>query len=123
MSLSYRDSVPLSKRIEDSVRIVSKYPDHVPIIVESNDDILMEALKKKKYLVPKESTARELLTIIRTKLNLGKEKAVIMFVGNNMVCGSELIGFLYDNYCLKHKICRNNDNFFYMTLCLENTFG
>ena len=121
--MSYKDSVELSERIEKSTRLVSKYPDYVPVIVESSDINLLNSLKKKKYLVPKDSKVSHLMQIIRTKIILDKGKALFIFIDNKIVCPSEIIGDLYDSYKRNNKIRSDSDNFFYIHLQWENTFG
>lgn len=121
--MSYKDSVGLSERIEKSTRLVSKYPDYVPLIVESSDINLLNSLKKTKYLVPRDSTVSHLMQIIRTKIILDKGKALFIFIDNKMVCPSDLIGVLYDSYKKNNNVCSSSDNFFYIYLQWENTFG
>lgn len=121
--MSYKDSVELSDRVEKSTRLVSKYPDYVPVIVESSDINLLNSLKKKKYLVPRDSKVSHLMQTIRTKITLDKGKALFIFIDNKIVCPGDLIGDLYDSYKKNNKIRSDSDNFFYVYLQWENTFG
>jgi hypothetical protein len=119
---SYKDSVPLAKRAEDSHRILTRYPNHVPVIVECSGE-LSSILIKKKYLISMDATASYLLSIIRNKITLRKEQAVFMFCDNCMLCLSDTMGVLYDKYTKKHNLKYGDDNFYYITLTYENTFG
>ena len=121
--MSYKDSVELSDRIEKSTRLISKYPDYVPVIVESSDIDLLNSLKKKKYLVPIDSKVSHLMQTIRQKITLDKGKALFIFIDNKIVCPGDLIGDLYDSYKRDNKIRYDSDNFFYIYLQCENTFG
>lgn len=115
---SYKNSVALEKRISESNRIITKYPNHIPVIIDCDKE-LSKLIKKKKYLVPFDSQISYLLTIVRTKISIGKEKALFMFYNNSLVCPNDMIGDIYN----KNKLFSNDDKFLYFYLTLENTFG
>lgn len=115
---SYINSVALEKRISDSNRIITKYPNHIPVIIDCDEELSI-LIKKKKYLVPVDSTISHLLSIIRNKITIGKEKAIFMFYNNSLVSSNDMIGDIYN----KNKIFLNDDKSIYFYLKLENTFG
>lgn len=119
---SYRNSVSLSKRIDESNRVIANYPNHVPIIIECNEE-LSKIIKKKKYLIHKDCNISYLLSTIREKIVVDKQKAFFMFSDNIMLCPSHNIQNLYENYIDRNKIKNNDDRFFYITISIENTFG
>lgn len=115
MKFSFQSNYSLKQRLDESKRILDKYPDKIPIIVETNDTQL-PYLTKTKYLTPKDLIFGQILYVIREKLNLPPEKALFMFVNNTIPSTSDLIKSVYDKH--KHK-----DNFLYISVKSENTFG
>ena len=55
---------------------------------------------------------------IRSKTVLEKNKALFMFYDNILICPSEIVGVLYDNYKSKHNFDKkeNIDKFFYINI-------
>lgn len=116
MPSSFQESTELEKRIEESSKVLQKYQDRVPIIVEPKEKTQLPDLDKHKYLVPKEMTVGQFLYVIRRRLKLKKDKAIFVFVDNKLPMTSELIETLYG----RHK---NEDGFMYMVYAGESTFG
>ncbi len=94
-----------------SVRLMEKYPDRVPIIINKSDF----KLDKKKYLVPKDLSIGQFMMIVRSKVNIKPEESMFIFIDNLIPCSTDLIQQLYANH--------QKDGILYVTLCLENTFG
>ena len=111
--MQFQQKHSLQKRIQESVRILKKYPDRVPIICSPTANIKME---KTNFLVPKDMTAGELMATIRARTLLKKEDAIFMFVNNTIPINSILLSQLYDLH--KHQ-----DGFLYISYVEENTFG
>ncbi len=115
---SFKNTHPFPRRLEESKRVLSKYPDRVPVIMEKanagKDDI--PALDRVKFLVPKDVSATQFTYIIRKRIELPPEKAIFIFVNNNLPTSSSYISELYDTH-------KDEDGFLYMTYSGENTFG
>lgn len=124
MSSSFKQTSSLEKRKEVSARILDKYPDRVPVLVEKGDlrrkDI--PELTKKKYIVPVGMTVGAFVHEIRKNLisgkpNLTAHQAIFLHVAkgtippNNMMMG---------NLYLTH---HDEDGFLYVSYVGENTFG
>ena len=120
--ISYKDSVSLSSRVDESNRVLAKYPKHIPIIIECNEE-LSKIIKKKKYLIHRDCDFSFLLKIIRGKISVDNRKAFFMFYDNIMICPSNNSGDLYEKYKIKNKLRPSDDRFFYITISMENTFG
>lgn len=127
---TYRDIHPLDNRISESQRIICKYPKHIPIIVESDDNILK--LKKNKYLVPDDVPASQIILSIRKNIDVDSSTAIFIFYDDIMICPSMLMRPLYEQYLIKKssdlKKTDGNademkDKFFYIYVTFENTFG
>ena len=117
---TYINSVPYEKRCAESNKIINKYPNHVPVIINCLSDELK--LKKTKYLVPKELHTPELMHTVRSQLKLDAGKAIFLFVNNLMVDNTKNIGEIYYEY-IKSLPKDNKDLFLYISICAENTFG
>ena len=118
---NYKDTVSLEKRVTESKSIISKYPDYVPVIIDSCEE-LSTVIKKRKYLVPKDVMMSYFLCILKQKMTwIDSKKALIMFCGNKMLNPTQNIGVIYQEYlnCKKH----DDDMYLYIFLSAENTFG
>ena len=122
--LSFRDKFPFQKRLDESTRIMEKYPDRVPIICEKwGNDSEIPDIDRKKYLVPKDLTVTEFIYIIRKRLyninpvEFTSDKALYFFVnGSCMPITNQTINMLYEKY-------KDDDKFLYVTYAGESTFG
>ena len=114
----YKQSVPLSKRKMDSEKVLTKYTSYVPVIIDSCTE-LSKLITKKKYLVPKNSNCSELLFTIRKYLEnkIESNKAIFVFCNNILIMPYDSINNLYEKYKDKE------DNYLYLYLAYENTFG
>jgi|688.fasta_scaffold1999700_1 GABA(A) receptor-associated protein len=113
----------LSKRISESNRIISKFPDRIPVIVLTKNATLEKLLKKNKFLVPYDLSVSYLLASIRSQIKLDPSKALFLFCDNTLLSGSQSLNEIYKNYKSKHNIGISKDNFLYMSIEEENTFG
>lgn len=109
-------SYPFLKRLEESTRIIQKYPDRIPVIVEKGPGKDTPDLDKKKYLVPKDITVGQFVYILRKRINMSAEKAMFIFVENIIPQTSITLNVLYNQYA-------QDDKFLYITYTTENTFG
>lgn len=108
---------PFESRIVESYRIITKYPDRVPIICERQLTCnSINTISKKKYLVPNEYTCGQFIFIIRKQLKLTAESAIFLFVDGFIPATTQTIGQLY----IEHK---DADGFLYINYASENTFG
>jgi hypothetical protein len=85
-----------------------KYPDKIPIIVIS-DDI---AITKNKYLVNKDMLVSHFLGIVRKYIEINSGQAIFITINGILVPSNKSIGDI-----------ENNNDFLYIKLSLENTFG
>ena len=114
---SFKERFPFKTRQDEALRIMQKYPDRIPIIVErcSNDNTT-ELINKNKYLAPSSLTVGQFVYVIRKRLVLPPEKAIFLFIGGILPPTASLLGSIYDEY-------KDRDNFLYITYSGENTFG
>jgi GABA(A) receptor-associated protein len=115
---SFKNEFSFEDRLAEAKRVLSKYPDRIPIICErsliaSHD---CPVIDKRKYLVPITYTIGEFLFVIRKRLKLPPEKAIFLFVNGSIPSTSSLVIDVYQRY--KHTDC-----YLYMCYSQENTFG
>ena len=111
------------KNIAESQRILAKYPNKVPIIVEYKSAIFKNKEVKKKFLCPRDINLSHLLYIIRKHHDnfLKPSEALFCFIENTLGNNTQLIGEIYDRYIEKKKDSKNK--YLYVTIQTENTFG
>jgi len=108
---------PLEERKKESGKILSKYPDRIPVIVDVFVDSANNVkLDKNKYLVPTDLTVGQFMYVIRKRCKLAPEKALFLFVDNKLPMANNLMSQLY-------KSNANEDGFIYITVHEESTFG
>lgn len=112
-------NISLEERKELSKKMLSKYPDKIPVILQKGIDKNNKNinLDKTKYLVPHDLTVTQFIYTIRKRINLKQDQAIFMFFNNNLVNSSMLMSEVYKIY--KNK----EDNFLYGTISTESTFG
>lgn len=105
-------------RLKESRRIMSEYPDRLPVICErsENNSSDIPKIDKIKYLAPLDLTISQFLHVIRNKIKLSAEKAIFLFVDGTIPPGSAFISQIYSQH-------KNSDGFLYFTYSGENVFG
>jgi GABA(A) receptor-associated protein len=106
----------IEKRKAESCRILSKYPDRIPIICEQNKSSDIELIDKNKYLVPSDLTLGQFMYVIRKRIKISSEKSLFLFVNGKIPPTSQLMSIIYNEH-------KDDDGFLYITYSGENTFG
>lgn len=113
----FKKKFDVNSRSTESRRILEKYPERIPIIVERNtNSINVPQIDKQKYLVPNDLTVGQFLYIIRKRLQLKPEQAIFAFVNNSLPSTSSLVSEIYEQH-------KDEDGFLYFIYSGENTFG
>jgi GABA(A) receptor-associated protein len=115
-TLSFKVQYSFKERVSESARIISKYPDRIPIICEKATKQKIPELDKKKYLVPKDLTIGQFMYVIRKRLKLDSSDALFLFVNGTIISNSTLINTIYDAN-------KDTDGFLYIVYSKESTFG
>jgi GABA(A) receptor-associated protein len=114
---AFKYQYTFEQRIKESTRILSKYPDRIPVICEkSKSSGNLPTIDKTKFLVPWDLTVANFIFIVRKRLNLRSEDAIFLFIGNNIMSTSCVIGEIY-------RYNKEEDGFLYIQYSKENTFG
>lgn len=109
----------LEQRKKESSKIMGKYADRIPIVVEvAKDSAGVLSLKNNKYkfLAPDELTLGQFNFVIRRNSTLKQEQGLIIFINNVIPPTSRTLKSLYDEN-------KDEDGFLYCTISVENTFG
>lgn len=115
--MRFKSTFNFEERKIESERVLQKYPDRVPIIVEKIEKSELESLEKNKFLVPDDLTICQLIFVIRKRIkNIPSTKSIFLFVKKNIPCSSMIISELYSKY-------KDDDGFLYVEYSEENTFG
>lgn len=65
--MKFKAEHKLDQRKTESLRILQKYPDRIPVICEKSDKSSIQDIDKKKYLVPQDLTCGQFLYVIRKR--------------------------------------------------------
>lgn len=114
--MSFKKTNTLEKRMAESKKILDKYPDRIPIIVEKGDGKNLPEIDKKKYLVPSDLTMGQFLYVIRKRIKLEPTKGLYIFIDNILPATSQTVGNIYNEK-------KDPDGFLYIVYQSENTFG
>ena len=105
-----------TQRCAESNKIMNKYPQRVPIIVEKCSNCNLPHIEKHKFLVSKDLTLGQFVYIIRKRIELNPEQALFIMINHSLAPNNKTISELYDTH-------KDKDNFLYITYTSENTFG
>ena len=114
--MGFKDDYSFDFRCNESIRILTKFSDRIPIICEKYKNSKLLNIDKKKYLIPLDFTVGQFMYVIRKRLQLSPDKAIFIFI-NGIIPSS--ISSMINMYDL-HK---DTDGFLYVTYDDENAFG
>lgn len=103
-------------RKNESTKIILKYPDRIPVIVNKSSKSTLNTLKKNKFLVEKDMKYMNFIFTIRNNINLDKSQSLFTLVNNTLINGNQTMGDIYNDH-------KNDDGFLYVVYTSENTFG
>jgi GABA(A) receptor-associated protein len=113
--MNYKKSHNFEDRINESSKLLEKYPDRIPIICERIDKSI-EELPKGKFLVPKDLCMSDFMYVIRQKIKLPPQNSMYLFVANKLVPTSSVLSSVYESH-------KDKDGFLYIRYGGESTFG
>ena len=104
------------KRISESDRILKKYPNRIPVIVEKDPRSKLNDIDKNKFLVPNDMNFSQFIYVIRKRIKLLPEEALFLFVNGQIATNGSSMNEIYQTH-------KDKDGFIYITYTSENTFG
>ena len=116
MRWEFKETCSFEVRCKESAKILMKYQDRIPVIVEKVPKSSIADIDKKKYLVPSDLSVAQFMYIIRRRIQLPPEKAMFLFVNKSMPTTSTPISSIYEEN-------KDEDGFLYIAYGGENTFG
>ena len=113
----YKNKISFDFRVNESKKILEKYPDKIPVIIEKSVSSSVNNINKHKYLVPSDLTVGQFIHVIRKRIQAQPEQGIFIFVKEKILPPtSSLMITMYENYA-------DSDGFLYMIYSSENTFG
>lgn len=112
----FEKNVPFEKRLDEATKIMEKYPDRIPVIVERGDNKTPEIGDKKKFLVPGDMTFSQLMYIIRKRIKLSPDQAIFFMINDIMPPSYSIMSQIYEEH-------KSSCKFLIVRYCAENTFG
>lgn len=113
----FKNSFSYHDRLNESRRVLSKYPDMIPVICEKSLGKDNPDINKNKYLVPLNLTVGNFLMVIRKRIKLlQSHEALFLLINGTIPPTSATFRDLYLTY-------KDSDGFMYMTYTKENVFG
>lgn len=114
---NFKQQFTFQKRLEESSRVLYKYPDKIPVICEKYiEQVDLPDMPNKKFLVPFYLTVGQFICIIRNKIKLKPNESIYLFINDRIITGTDMFSNIYDRY-------KNHDGFLYIQYTKENTFG
>lgn len=106
-------------RFEESQRVLNKYPDKIPVIVEKSDNSTNDfpEIDKHKWLIREDLTIGQFLLTIRRRIKLNENQALFLFVGQKYIpSNSDKMKSVYEKY-------KDKDGFLYISYSEEQCYG
>ena len=114
--MTFKEKYKIEERVNESRKIILKYPSRIPIIVEKYKDCKLNNINKNKYLVPKDLQLSQFISVIRQRIQLESSQSLFITVNNRLCSGNHTLGEIYEEN-------KDEDNFLYIVYTSENTFG
>lgn len=113
---SFKKAQSFDQRKAAAKRMLEKYPDRVPVVIEKAQGSNAEDLPISKYMIPQDFTIAQFLSTLRKRINLSPDQAIFLYTENGIPPSSESMAQIYYNQV-------DSDGFLYMTYASESTFG
>jgi GABA(A) receptor-associated protein len=115
ITTGFKSKHSFEKRLDESMRILKKYPERIPIICERLT-IKVAEIDRSKYLCPNDLSLGNFVYVIRKRIKIAPEEAIYLFINERILPVSKILGEIYE----KHK---DEDGFLYIKYDSEATFG
>lgn len=118
LNSNFKSDHTFSNRQAESLKMLNKYPDRIPVICERHPRASPDCpyIDKHKYLIPMDLTLGQFIYVIRKRMHIPAEKALFLFIEGNIPSNSSLLSQVYREY-------QDEDGFLYIHYNTENTFG
>jgi GABA(A) receptor-associated protein len=117
MSSTFKQKYDFQLRRDESTKILNKYPNRLPIIIERSKKCSLNEINKNKFLIPDDLTIGQFLMVIRKRIVLENDESLFLFINDTILpATSQILSSIYNEH-------KDEDGFLYITYCSENTFG
>ena len=117
MPMRFEEKYTFARRKGDALKVLSKFPTRVPVIVQAVSSDL-PTIRKSKYLVPVDMKMGQFVAVIRSKLMLRPHQSLFVMTKKNgtiPMTASLMISVYHENV--------DPDLFLYLDMYTENAFG
>ena len=114
--MMFKDSLTHEEREIESQKIMGKYPERLPVIVERAKGCQLTQIRKNKFLVCKDMTMSQFVFMIRKRIELDPSQSLFILVNNQIASSNITMNQVYQDH-------KDDDGFIYMVYTSENTFG
>jgi len=114
----FKKKFSLEERKEECEKMIGKFPDRLPVIVERLPNSELPPMDRKKFLVPNDIVLGQFIQIIRKRINLNASSSIFVFVGDH----HKLVGVTAPMLSVFSEN-KDEDGFLYVYYTSENTFG
>merc|ERR1719224_158926 len=103
-SSTLQETVPFEKRSAEARRILTKYPDRIPVVCEKAARSDLPDIDKKKFLVPGTMLCGEFKYIIHKHINqtdsggIAADQTIYLFVNSSAPKTGSLMSEVYDQH-------------------------
>lgn len=113
----YKTKFTLEQRKNECIRIRSKYPKRIPVIIEMDKKCKsLPSIDKKKFLFTPDITIAGLLWVIRERVKISDKQNIFIFVDNKLLSTTMLLSQAFAEN-------KDEDGYLYVTYTAEDTFG
>jgi hypothetical protein len=123
MSVSFRKNTPYTKRYADSLNMVGKHPNHIPIVLHYEGG----ELAKNKYLVPENMLYGSLLSHIRHAIGVSSYESLFLYAEKISLTDdsktTHSLPALTERVADVRAQYGHKDGYLYLVAVKESTFG
>lgn len=112
----YKDERSFDERVNETMRVMAKHPDRVPMVVERAPKSKLPEIDRRKWLAPKSMTVGQWLSVLRRRVSLKSSEGLFVLVGNKLPKSSSTLGELYEE-------SKDEDGLLYWVYTEMSTFG
>ena len=112
----FQDIFPIEKRKDESNRVMNKYPDRIPCVIQKARYSKLPKILKIKYLVSINSSMADIVYSIRSRIKLEPHQSLFFMVNDSLLASSCIISQIYP-------LMKDDDGFLYIYYAEESTFG
>jgi GABA(A) receptor-associated protein len=102
--------------VEQYKRVTEAHPNKIPVIVERAPSSQLPEIDRCKYLVPGDLTVAQFGNLIRKRIKLGNEQALIIYINGTLQAASAMFSSIYEEH-------KDQDGFLYVVYTGESSFG